>query len=86
MPNQKISHEEKLSVIEQFIMKRMPSVSKDRYGNLVYSAAGNKYRFKIKQRTIRRERQVDLGDKKEWMLVQSYNFNQMYERAINDQN
>lgn len=56
-------------------------------GSIKYEKNDNLYRYKIKDRVIRKEKQITLSGgqyskpKKEWMLIRSYSYNNMLKKA-----
>lgn len=67
-------------LIQDFLLnraiKRFPDTKVDNYGNIVYYEGGKKKRFKILDRVVRYEVQVDMSDKyqkrNEWVRIKSY--------------
>lgn len=72
------------------VSKKAPAGSAlyvDRYGHVQYNVNGKKYRYVIKDRVIRFEKEIVFsegigGKSKEWYRIKSYNLKSFIERLV----
>lgn len=80
---------DKKKVIANFLVKRLgDNATIDRWEHVKITedknGKTNHYRYKIMERVVRLEVQIETSYEKRWIRLKSYNFNKVYNKALKE--